>query len=233
MDKPIDIVLSTWNRWELTKRCIRSLYANTTTPFRLIIIDNGSSREMQRWLASQGQIVALLDRNYGLECAKNLGMNFVESEMFISTDNDILASKPVNGEDWLSRLIKLMENNPKYGAITCRPQVLVGTGNIFKEGDITDFDHVPGYLRIMRTQLVKDTGAWNEKLPLRGHEEFWIGKALNDLGWKTGWANNIRCYHMFGEENWGYDPSLLPEQHGHNEIGGLPRDSQFDLKEYE
>jgi len=227
----IAIVLTTWNRWSFTEKVIHSLHMKTKHQFKLIVVDNGSENTKGLSLMKEVgliDILVLLDKNYGLEHAKHLGMNFVESELFVSTDNDVLAS-----EGWLTKLVKLMEKYPDYGAITCRPQVLVGTGNIFTDGEITEFDHVPGYLRIMRTQAVRDTGAWNDdRTPLRGNEEYWISKRLNDNGWKTGWANNVRCFHMFGEdEDWGYT-GMKPEQHGHNETS-LPKDSQFDLSEFE
>lgn len=229
----IDIVTTTWGRGEMTKRSINSIRNNTTTPYRLIVVDNGSEAVLQEWLLHNSEVAVFLDKNYGLEHAKHVGMQFVESKYFISTDNDILASKPDGTGDWLGKLIMLMNANPRYGAITCRPQVLVGTGNIFGEGDITEFDHVPGYLRIMRTEAVKATGAWDtDRSPLRGHEEYWISKRLNEAGYKTGWANDIRCFHMFGEENWGYSKTLSPKDHGHDEVH-LPKDSQFDLGGFE
>ena len=240
----IDIVMTTWGREEMTRRSIRSIQQNTITPYRLIIVDNGSDndRGFRDWLANTADIAVMLDKNYGLEHAKHIGMQFVESEYFISTDNDILASKPrvdqiLDGQevkiDWLYDLIHLMSKYPEYGAITCRPQVLVGTGNIFTDGDITEFNHIPGYLRIMKTEAVKKTGAWDiDRSPLRGHEEYWISQRLNDMGYKTGWANNIRCFHMFGEENWGYDSRLKPKDHGHDVVH-LPKDSQFDLGGFE
>lgn len=231
--QPISIVMTVWNRPEMTKRSIESIHNNTHSPYRLIVIDNGSEGELPLWLFAAADIYVKLDKNYGLEHAKHLGMNFVESELFISTDNDILAPKPKNGKDWLQELVDLMKKYPDYGALTCRPQVLVGTGNIFKEGDITEFDHVPSYLRIMRTQAARDTGAWSDdRTPLRGHEEYWISQRLNDNGWRTGWANNVRCFHMFGEnDDWGYT-GMKPSDHGHNETS-LPKDSQFDLSEFE
>jgi len=228
----IDIAMVTWDRPEMTKQSINSIETNTRTPYRLIVIDNNSKQELREWLFKKADIFVGLDDNYGLEHAKHIGMSFVESSLFVSTDNDILAHKPRDGGDWLSELIKLMNKYPDYGAITCRPQVLVGTGNIFTDGDITEFDHVPGYLRIMRTQAVKDTGAWDvDRTPLRGHEEYWISKKLNDNGWRTGWANKVRCFHLFGEnDDWGYT-GMRPEQHGHNETS-LPKDSNYNMEDY-
>lgn len=230
--KPIDIVLTSWMREEFTQKALLSIKKNTPEPHRLILIDNGSRH--QGWLTQAKMdgfidILILLDKNYGLETAKNMAMTFVESEMFVSTDNDILASP-----GWLTKLKKLMDDNPTYGCIACRPQVLVGTGDIFGPNppEVKEFSHIPGYLRLMRTQLIRETGAWNDKRPLRGHEEYWISDKLHKMGWKTGWASYIPCWHLFGNEgDWGYT-GMQPQDHGHNPVGGLPRDNENEVKKY-
>ena len=225
----IDIVVTTWNRPDFTFRCLWSIRQNTRYPYRVIVVDNGSEKAMQSRLCDfkrDGWIdtLVLLDKNYGLEYAKNLAMNFVESDYFVSTDNDILAYRL--NPCWLTQLVGLMDKNPEYAAIACRPQILVGTGNIFegRTEDIIEFSHVPGYLRIMRTDLTRQIGAWNDKRPLRGHEELWSSERFRALGHKVGWANNIKCWHLFGEDNWGYTDDLTPEDHGHNPVSGLPHD---------
>jgi glycosyltransferase involved in cell wall biosynthesis len=230
----IDIVLTTWKREWATELCIRALRKNTLTPFRLIIIDNGSIDEYQKIYLNNADVYVKLDENRGLEYAKNLGMQFVESPMFISTDNDILPYYYEN-PDWVKRLIDLMNQYPEYGAIALRPQVLVGTGNIFDKvvSDITPFGHVPGYGRIMRTQLTKDCGAWNDKRPLRGHEEYWIGEKMAQKGYKMAFATNVKCWHLFGNQDtdlWGYAKGTKPQEHGHNEVAGIPGNDKEEIK---
>jgi glycosyltransferase involved in cell wall biosynthesis len=232
--QPIDIVLTTWQREWATNACIRAIKKNTVTPFRLIIVDNGSIYSAGQEYAANADIYVKLDKNRGLEYAKWIGTQFVESPMFISTDNDILPYY-YESPDWLQRLVDLMNRYPDYGAIALRPQVLIGTGNIFNEivSDITPFSHVPGYCRIMRTQLTKDCGAWNDKRPLRGHEEYWISEKMAERGFKTAFATNLKCWHLFGNEGtdkWGYNKSMTPDMHGHNEVAGIPGNDKEEIK---
>lgn len=221
----IDIVMTTWKREEICRLAINTLRKNTITPYRLIVIDNGSLESFQLWLTAHADIYIKLDKNYGLERAKHLAMNFVESDFFISTDNDILVPRPKDDNDWLKELISLKLRYHEFGAIALRPQVLVGTGDIFGESppEVLEYSHVPGYMRIMDTALVKRLGAWNDARPLRGHEEYWISKRIIDSGKKVGWASYINCYHLFGDENWGYDKKMKPQEHGHNPTN-LPKD---------
>ena len=235
MTQPIDITMVTWNRPEFTYLSLQSIKQNTAYPHKVIVIDNGSEKEMQQRLLDfkrEGWIdtLVLLDFNRGLEYAKNIAMSFVESSFFISTDNDLIAFR--YDPCWLTKLVDLMNNNPEYAAIACRPQILVGTGNIFdgKTDEIIEFSHVPGYLRIMRTDLTRQIGAWDEKRPMRGHEEIWSSERFRAMGYRVGWANYVECWHLFGNENdWGYT-GLTPNQHGHNEVSSLPHDDWDIIK---
>lgn len=229
--EPIDIVMVTWGRDDICRLVIDTLDQNTIyTPYRLIVIDNGSSEEFSQWLNGEVDVYVRLEENKGLEYAKNLGMSLVESDLFISTDNDILVPKPdeENEVDWLGALLDLRERHPEYWSIALRPQILVGTKyeDIFPENveEIVEFGHVPGYMRLMKTSKVRQAGAWSDKRPLRGHEELWMGQRIKELGGKSGWAAHIPCWHIFGNENWGYPTQMAPEDHGHNPVSSLPKD---------
>jgi len=236
---PIDIVMTTWKREELTTLSLSVLEKNTNYPYRLILIDNGSKEDAREFYAQTADIYIKLDKNYGLEKAKNIGMDYVESDYFISTDNDILVPPegPLtdNQGDWLESLIMLKDGLPEYAAIALRPQTLVGTDDkkVFTDEDsiITEFSHIPGYMRIMDTKLTKEAGAWGDKRPLRGHEELWISNKFKEMGYKVGWATQLRCCHLFGEDNWGYG-DLKPEEHGHIPIWPMPKDNFEYIKEH-
>jgi glycosyltransferase involved in cell wall biosynthesis len=231
----IDIVLTTWKREWMTKLCIDAIKRNTYTPYRLIIIDNGSDRLSQEIYMNRADVYVKLDKNYGLEHAKWLGMQFVESELFVSTDNDILVYE-YEGQDWLQRLINLMDRNITYGAIAPKPQALVGTSTeMFNTpNELVPFGHVPGYARLMRTAWVNQAGDWKDKRPLRGHEELWIGQKFRDLGYKMAWANTVECWHLFGKEDtdgWGYPKGWSPEDHGHGAVWPLPKNDRMIIQE--
>jgi len=236
MIEPIDVVMTCWKRERMTSSSIYALKLNTQTPIRLILIDNGSNPVYTQQFARQADIYVKLDKNYGLEYTKNLGMQFVTSKLFVSTDNDILIYKYEN-PDWLQRIINLLDTHAEYGAIAPRPQVLIGTGNIFagkEDQELIEFGHVPGYMRVMRTEWVKSLGAWNEKRALRGHEELWIGEKFSDHHYKMGWATNVKCWHLFGEDDtdaWGYPKNMTPQDHGHNPVAGIPKNDVDEIRD--
>ena len=221
----VDIVIATWQRLDFTKACINHIVERTRTPYRIIVVDNGSTDGSQEWLSNCPHVdtLVLSEANYGIHWAWNTGLSLVRSKpYFVTTDNDILA--PALEPDWLSRLVALMDEFPQYGAVACRPQVLVGErGDLFEDADLVVCrPWVGASLRIMRTDVVRMVGGWRrEKIPGRDNEERWIADKLHQVGLSVGYARDIRCWHMFGE-NWGYPADMQPEEHGHRPVWPLP-----------
>src|SRR3990167_1938203 len=122
--KKIDIHLVSWNRPEMTELVIKAIHRNTKPEnFRLVVLDNGSSGGTPARL-EQLHDMGLIDEfipvktNLGLEAARNLLLNeCTRSDYFVCVDNDCLP-QPVgeDGEDWLEKLYKLMQDNPDYVA---------------------------------------------------------------------------------------------------------------------
>ena len=235
MSKPIDIVLVSWYRPEMTYLVINTIHKNTKREnFRLIVIDNGSPQdqavELLRMHNELGLIDELIlnDTNRGLEPARNQGLALVESRYFICADNDCLPQPPVNGKDWVELLVELIDKHPDYAAISCRTQVMVGTGNIFEEADnngeeIVEFPHPGGSLRIMETELTRTLGGWREEAEGRGAEERYICGKIRETGRRTGFATHIRTLHLFGDrtkhtDRWGYNKDWEPSKTGHSDI---------------
>lgn len=235
LSEPIDIVMVTWGREEITDKAIRAIRQNTNRDhYRLIVIDNDSPKKMQnmlRRLQDNGYIDNLIfnDTNVGLEPARNQGLAEVDSELFICADNDCLPQRKADGKDWVELLVDLMNKYPEYAAISARTQVMIGTGNIFEEADengndLVEFPHPGGSFRIMRTAATKSVGGWRGDSVGRGAEERYIGGELGKAGWKTGFASQVRCLHLFGvrgeggTDRWGYPKDWKPEDTGHSDI---------------
>lgn len=231
-----DVHLVSWNRPKITELAIRTIARNTKSGnYRLIVLDNGSDKDQQNMLYNlhnDGLIDELIlwDENLGLEAARQYMLNNCTlSEYFICADNDCLPPPIKDGQDWIERLVELMEKYEDFAAISCRTQVMIGTGNIFEEADavgddIVEFPHPGGSLRIMRTQVIHNIGGWDRDSQGRGAEERFIGSKLSAAGYRTAFATDIRCLHLFGlrgenpTDRWGYDKDLKPEDTGHSDI---------------
>lgn len=236
----IDIVVTSYYRPQFTWECLSALKEFTTTPHRVIVIDNGSDQETldTLWDARDAKLIdvlILLDKNYGLEPAKNYALNFVTSSLYVDTDNDILVPPPDKSGDWLTQLKSLLEKDEKLAALSCTPQVFVGAhrDDIIKgEGDVVHRDFVGGSMRLMRTDAVRSVGGWRSNPKdmneaNRGEERLICGK-LKAQGYRVGYAKKVECFHMFGETEWGYKEGV---EHYHRPQWPLPSDKLYGSSE--
>ena len=216
----IDILMVSYQRLEFTKRSIQAIEKRTKTPYRLIVIDNGSTDGSLQWLLNaftKGIVhqVIPLKENFGIHWAWNMGLSVVKSEpYFITTDNDIIP--PRLDPDWLAQLISLMDQYPNFGSISLQPQIFVGgVPKLWEDEDIFETRWAGAVFRAMRTEVVKGFGGWQHvKRQGRDGEERWIAERFHEAGFKVGYAKNLRAWHCFGK-NWGY-PDVTP--HGHNPV---------------
>lgn len=233
MNQMTDILMVTWERPEITEKVIRTIAKNTKRDtYRLLVLDNGSKSEGMSEMLSNLLHEELIDNlffnstNLGLEPARNQLLAMSETTYVVTTDSDCLPMPKDEDGDWLSKLTKLLDDNPDYAAISCRTQVMIGTGNIYEgheDEDIVEFGHPGGSLRIMRAEVVREAGGWRDEVGGRGTEERYICGKLHEAGFKTGFAVKVNCYHMFGDrsrgtDRWGYPADWLPSDTGHSDI---------------
>lgn len=241
MSSPVDIHFVSWNRPKITELAISTIARNTKSAnYRLVVLDNGSSPEQQNMLTQlqDGGLIdelILWDNNYGLESARNYLLQGSTTPYMICADNDCLPEPMEDGVDWVDRMVDLMNRYEDYAAISCRTQVMIGTGYIFEDEskELTNFPHPGGSLRIMRTQLVKDVGGWEGK-PGRGTEEKYICGKLHDVGYKTAFATHVTTLHLFGlkdTDRWGYPSEWEPSDTGHSDISHPALENGDDLLE--
>lgn len=216
-DDRTDLVVVTYYRQPLTDMCLAHLLARTRTPYRLTVVDNGSKDETVPFLLrlkQQGFIdnLILLDRNYGLEYARNTALRHLHGEYVVYFDNDLLV--PQLEPDWLSSQLDIARRNPAFGCIALRPQILVGPPNDLwdTEEEVVEFRHVGATFMMFKRELI-DEVRWDDKFTSR-MADWRLGDLLKEKGLKMGWAKDIFCHHVFGK-NWSYPEEV---EHFHREI---------------
>ncbi len=119
--EPIDIIVITFNRIVYMKQFLYMLHLATDYPFRLIVVDNGSedgSREFILKMEEEGLVWKYVfnKENKPMAAAFTEGFKHVESEYFITTQDDII---PPYGKKicWLTCLLYTMKNHPEFASI--------------------------------------------------------------------------------------------------------------------
>lgn len=109
------IVVSAWNRPDLLKRSLESLWQNTTYPYELIVHDDGSQPETSNWLHSlvlQNKISTLISNppgwNRGHGTSVNRAIDISEGDPIIKLNGDEVFAK-----NWLETTVKAMQLFPE------------------------------------------------------------------------------------------------------------------------
>lgn len=216
MNNFIDIFICSYLRQKYTGETIRYLKERTRYPYRLWLLDNGGNEEHR----DKVDFYIPFKENIGIHPVWQIAFGLAESDYFITSDNDIFV--PNLEPDWLTQMVKFMDERPDYGAISLHPHVLIGAASFDSKDpeDVKEVNMAGAVMRILRRDAVYKSGGWERVIRAkRNHEESTISSRLQDHGYKTGRTTKIRAYHPFGKDiennsGWGYE-GVTPEEQGH------------------
>ncbi len=149
-DPEVSIVVVNWNAAEMTRACIRHIWANTTgVNYEIIVVDNGSAIEGLELLSGAGGGLRLLplgiNRYFGE--ANNIAVEAARGRFVCLLNNDVFVSP-----GWLEALLDSLKATPDVGAVG--PVFLFPDETIQEAGGQIDASGQPE--RLMRGQ---DAGA--------------------------------------------------------------------------
>jgi GT2 family glycosyltransferase len=124
MVKPeVTIVVSPRERFSYTQASLESIYAQTSTPFKLIYVDGGSPKHIKRYLEEQARErkFELIRTDYYLapNQARNLGLRQVDTKYVLFIDNDVIVTS-----GWLEQLLQCAQETE---ATIVTPLICIGT----------------------------------------------------------------------------------------------------------
>lgn len=118
----VSVIIPVYNAEKTLERCVNSVLAQTYTDFEIILVDDGSTDksgqicdEIQAWCEAEGIPCKVVhQKNGGVSCARNRGMELASGEFFVCIDSDD-AVLPCYLED----LVKTQEKHPEFGHVLC------------------------------------------------------------------------------------------------------------------
>lgn len=179
----LSVVMLTWNKVELTRRCVDSIRNHTHVPYELIIVDNGSLPPARDFARDAADIAVLNPDNRGFAAGMNAGLARARGEFVAFVNNDTVLPA-----EWDVRLIEHLRR-PTTGVVT--PAVTAagnrlsvrthpGTGVV----TLPPFRAVPsGVVYLMRASVARGLGGWDERYRPAGAEDA-------DLCFKV-WVNGL------------------------------------------
>ena len=103
----ISVVIPTYNRYEVLKRALTSVFAQTYTPFEVIVVDDGSTDKTSDIQKDFPTIKYFYQKNSGVSSARNLGIKNSTCKWIAFLDSD---------DEWdenkLQEQVELHKENP-------------------------------------------------------------------------------------------------------------------------
>lgn len=212
----VSIVIVTWNKKNLLKRCLESLNKQSYKNFQIILVDNGSTDGTINFIKKyypRIKIVAF-QKNLGFSKGANEGIKTSKSEYVILLNNDTIVD-----EDYIKNLLKTMNRLKFKGYCGCAPKmidffdrnVLVSAGDMmndvgqsFPRGLDENKDSfnkgeevflVTGGASIFRRKVFEEIGFFDEDYFVYGEDSDWCFRAQL-AGYKFYYEPKALVFHQ-------------------------------------
>ena len=205
------IVVDTLNRLDLLRCTLEGIWANTTTPYRLHVIDDASEEgnaEYLRKKRAEGKIdsVTLREKRLGIPANWNEAARTGDSEIVVYTNGDVLCPK-IPQPDWLARGLGAMSRYPELGLLSLNSPMCTANGGwkvIERWDGVTVCDRVPSFFLFARRALMQeivipDVGGRLAGIPIVASfakiDRAW-SVAARARGYKVGYLTKVYCRHI-------------------------------------
>jgi glycosyltransferase involved in cell wall biosynthesis len=187
MNYSVSVIIPVHNRFELTRRCVESVLAQTVTVPEVILVDDGSSDGTSELLPRQiadnpawrERVLYFYQRSQGVSAARNLGILRAKSEWLAFNDNDDLWLP--QKLEWQFRALErykdrcgvcftdawFMNNTGMKASIfeSCGVRYPDTIGSIEKlEGLVRHMEQVWVQTIVARAELVREVGGFDTRL---------------------------------------------------------------------
>lgn len=127
----VDIVVVSYNMQPQFARCLQSIRRWTEMPYRLVVVDNGSSDGSPAWAESYGGLVLIRNQeNRGYAAACNQGIQAGGHPLVVIMNCDTEVTR-----GWLAPLVRTMMSGERVAAVgpklVNRQGLIVGAGTDF------------------------------------------------------------------------------------------------------
>jgi GT2 family glycosyltransferase len=250
-EKPlsVDVVIPTYNAWELTRSCLRHLAAQTVEA-RVILVDNGSSDGTPERAAEEFPSIAVeaLGSNAGFAAACNAGVRLGAGDVVVLLNNDVDVS-----ERFLGRLVAPFRDDPRLGSVApllLRPDGRIDSLGICADATLAGFPRLQGRdageaatdgtpplgpsggAAAYRRLAWDDVGGMDERMFMYS-EDLDIALRLRARGWRSRAEPSAVATHLgsatagrrsaWQRERSGFSRGYLLRRYGVLRGGALPR----------
>lgn len=222
-NESVDIIICVHNAYEDIKKCLESVLINTSLPYSIIIIDDGSDKQTKDFLRDFAKInKAFLIRNdvaKGYTFAANQGLRKSKSKYVVLLNSDTIVTN-----EWIDRMIQCAESSNNIGIVgplsntaswQSIPEItengdwakntlpenisIKEMGKLISEYSGRIYPRLPflnGFCLLIKRELIEKIGYFDEKTFGKGYgeENDYCIRALK-AGWDLAIADDVYIYH--------------------------------------
>lgn len=190
--KDVNIVVTSYNRLESTKKCLESVRTTADVDYTLTVVDNNSTDGSREFL-TQLHEAKIIDNlfickyNVGVSLASNLGWACADTPYYVKLDNDVELLRP----DWLSHLLYLSKNAPDGGTVG---YYIENQRAESERGECFSVDRSVSSCILIPREVHNLPGFWKEDYGLYGMEDSDFGTRIMKAGLKNYYASYSERY---------------------------------------
>lgn len=210
------IIIPAFNQLPYCRQCVGSILAHTEAPYKLILVDNGSTDGVSEYFDSvPGATVVHTGRNLGFAAGVNAGWVHAEGHVLLLNSDTIM---PRVSGDWLARLVRALTSNDDVGAVGPRSNCVSGPQQIDGldlssidaintiaearaseyDGDLRDVARLVGFCLLIRDKAAHDIGPLDEGYGIGNYEDDDYCIRVLRAGWRLCIAEDSFVFHYGG-----------------------------------
>lgn len=216
------ILILTYNGWQYTKQCIASIKAKTYTPYKILVIDNGSTDETIKELRQDPTIFHIENsHNVGFAAGFNVGLYKTNTPYFVLCNNDVVVTPY-----WLQNMVAQIEKDEKLLLLGPRSNFVSGPQGVknvpyksFKELDayalkfalnndapITYFRRIVFFFALFKITALTEIGYLDEIFGKGNYEDDDYCLRIAKKGYKCAYDNKVFIHH-YGSKSFNKNPA--------------------------
>jgi GT2 family glycosyltransferase len=210
MPSPVSIIVPAFNQLEYCEQCVAAIQRNTPAPYKLVLIDNGSTDGVGEFFdAVPCATVVHTGENLGFAGGVNRGLEHAEGHVVLLNSDALVAT------GWLDRMLTVLQDSGDVGMVGPMSNNVSGNQQIgnpklesmdaidayarelasTKYGRHYDIERLVGFCLLIRNDVLDKVGLLDERFGIGNFEDDDYCRRVRAAGYRLCVAEDAFVYH--------------------------------------